>query len=189
MNLSRLLVLADLSGHGARHGHAIRRDAEQTDVSAWGGVSMGAIYRELRELEEEGLIEALRTETEGRRPARTIYQITDEGERELGILREQALTQLRQGPDAVAVALLFGGTDKRGVVLRLLGARRDALRRELDGIAAERAHHVEHGRLGAVGVAVFRRGEHLRAAEIAWIDETLDALAPKPAKKPRRKTR
>ena len=77
MNLSRLLVLADLSGHGARHGHAIRRDAEQTDVSAWGGVSMGAIYRELRELEEEGLIEALRTETEGRRPARTIYQITD----------------------------------------------------------------------------------------------------------------
>lgn len=181
MNLSRLLVLASLSRHGPRHGHAIRRDAEQTNVSAWGGVSMGAIYRELRELEAESLVEPLRTETEGRRPARTIYQITDEGERELGILREQALTQLRQGPDAVAVALVFGGVDKRGVVLRLLAGRREALRQELDGVAAERAHHVEHGRLGAVDVAVFRRGEHLRAAEIAWIDETLAALAPKRA--------
>jgi DNA-binding PadR family transcriptional regulator len=189
MNLSRLLVLADLSRHGARHGHAIRRDAEQSNVSAWGGVSLGAIYRELRELEAEALVQALRTETEGRRPARTIYQITDEGERELGILREHALTQLRQGPDAVAVALLFGGTDTQGVVLRLLGARRDALRQELEGIAGERAYHVEHGRLGAVGVAVFRRAEHLRAAEIAWIDETLAALAPKPDKRPARKKR
>ena len=189
MNLSRLLVLADLSRHGPRHGHAIRRDAEQTDVTAWGGVSMGAIYRELRELEEEALVEALRTETEGRRPARTIYRITDEGERELGILREQALTQLRQGPDAVAVALVFGGTDKRGVVLGLLAARRDALQRELEGIAAERAHHVEHGRLGPVDVAVFRRGEHLRAAEIAWIDETLAALSVKRARSKKRTTR
>ena len=176
MNLSRLLVLADLSRHGARHGHAIRRDAEQTNVSAWGGVSLGAIYRELRELEGETLVKSLRTETEGRRPARTIYEITAEGERELRILRERALTELRQGSDAVAVALVFGGTDADGVVLHLLAARRDALQRELDGMAAERAHHVKHGRLGAVDVAVFRRGEHLRAAEIAWIDETLAAL-------------
>lgn len=189
MNLSRLLVLADLSRHGPRHGHAIRRDAEQTNVSAWGGVSLGAIYRELRELEEETLVEAIRTETEGRRPARTIYQITAEGERELGILREQALTQLRQGPDTVAVALTFGGVDKRGVVLHLLGARREALQRELDGIAQERAHHVEHGRLSPVDVAVFRRGEHLRAAEIAWIDETLAVLAPSGVKAKSRKTR
>jgi DNA-binding PadR family transcriptional regulator len=176
MNLSRLLVLGALDRQGPRHGHRIRRDAEQTDVAAWGGVRVGALYRELRDLEAEGLIEAVRTETEGRRPARTIYRITVEGRRELGILREQAIAVPRQMPDALAVALLFGGVGERAVAIGLLRARRDVLQRELDGIAAERAHHVAAGRRGARGGAVFRRGEHLRAAEIAWLDETIPAL-------------
>ena len=176
MNLSRLLILGSLDRHGPRHGHRIRRDAEQTNVAAWGGVSVGALYRELREMDGEGLIEPVRTETEGNRPARTVYRISAEGKRELAILREQALTQLRQGPDAVAVALVFGGVGEKGVALEMLRVRRDALQRELDGIAAERQSHVAEGRLGATDVAVFRRGELLRAAEIAWIDESLPAL-------------
>ena len=176
MNLSRLLVLGALERHGPRHGHRIRRDAEQVNVAAWGGVKIGALYRELREMEGEGLIEAVRTETEGRRPARTIYRITSEGRRELAILREQAIAEPRAMPDAVAVALVFGGAGERGAAVALLRARRDALQREHDGIAAERAHHTAAGRLGAADVAVFRRGEHLRAAEIAWIDETIPAL-------------
>lgn len=176
MNLSRLLILGTLDRQGPRHGHRIRRDAEQANVAAWGGVSVGALYRELREMDGEGLIEAVRTETEGNRPARTVYGISAEGQRELAILREQALVELRQGPDAVAVALLFGGVGEKGVAVELLRVRRDALQRELDGIGAERARLVAEGRLGAVDVAVFRRGEHLRAAEVAWIDETLPAL-------------
>ena len=178
MNLSRLLILGSLDRNGPRHGHRIRRDAEQANVATWGGVSVGALYRELREMDGEGLIEAVRTETEGNRPARTVYDISAEGRRELAILRELALTELRQGPDAVSVALLFGGVGEKGVAVGLLRTRRDTLQRELDGIAAERVRLVAEGRLGAVDVAVFRRGEHQRAAEIAWIDETLPALEP-----------
>jgi DNA-binding PadR family transcriptional regulator len=176
MNLSRLLVLGALDRHGPRHGHRIRRAAEQANVAAWGGVTMGALYREMRALDEEGLIAAVRTETEGRRPARTIYEITPEGRRELAILREQALAEPKQAPDAVAVALAFGGTGEGGVALPLLRARRDVLQREVEGIAAERARLVAEGILGAVDAAVFRRGELLRAAEVAWIDETMLAL-------------
>ena len=50
------------------------------------------------------------------------------------------------------------------------------LQREVQGIAAERERLVAEGVLAAVDVAVFRRGELLRAAEVAWIDETLPAL-------------
>ena len=176
MNLSRLLILGALDRHGPRHGHRIRRAAEQANVAAWGGVTVGALYRELRELAGEGLIAAMRTETEGNRPARTIYEITAEGRRELAMLREQALTEVRPGPDAVAVALAFGGVGEKGVALGLLRARRDVLQREVQGIAAERERLVAEGVLAAVDVAVFRRGELLRAAEVAWIDETLPAL-------------
>jgi DNA-binding PadR family transcriptional regulator len=176
MNLSRLLLLGALDRHGPRHGHRIRRAAEQADVAAWGGVTVGALYREMRALDAEGLIAAVRTETEGRRPARTIYEITPEGKRELAILREQAIAEPRQAPDAVAVALAFGGVGEGGVALPLLHARRDVLQREVEGIRAERARLVADGVLGAVDVAVFRRGELLRAAEVAWIDETILAL-------------
>jgi len=176
MNLSRLLLLGALDRHGPRHGHRIRRAAEQADVAAWGGVTVGALYREMRALDAEGLIAAVRTETEGRRPARTIYEITPEGRRELAILREQAIAAPRQAPDAVAVALAFGGVGEGGVALPLLRARRDVLQREVEGIAAERARLVAEGVLGAVDAAVFRRGELLRAAEVAWIDETMHVL-------------
>jgi DNA-binding PadR family transcriptional regulator len=139
-------------------------------------VSVGALYRELRSLEEEELVEAVRTETEGRRPARTIYRITEEGKRELSILRERALAEYRPGPDAVAVALLFGGAGERNAALPYLRARREMLQREVEGIAAERERLQGEGLLGPVDVAVFRRGEMLRAAEVAWVDETLVAL-------------
>jgi len=177
MNLSHLLLLSVLERHGARHGHWIRRAAEQADVAAWGGVKVGALYRELRQLDAEGLVTAVRTETEGRRPERTIYEITAEGRRRLAMQREEAIAKPRQGPDAVAVALLFGGLGEDGIALTLLRTRREALQREVEGIAAECAHHVAQHRLGAVDVAVFRRGELMRAAEVAWIDETLAALA------------
>ena len=76
MNLTRLMVLGVLAQHGPRHGHEIRRTAEITNVGEWGGVSVGALYRELRLMEAEGLVEPVRTEQVGRRPARTVYSIT-----------------------------------------------------------------------------------------------------------------
>src|SRR6516162_5225348 len=120
MNLSRLLVLGLLANHGPRHGHQIRRDAEGTHVGTWGGVNVGALYRELRQMEDEGLVEAVRTEQVGRRPARTVYRITDEGQRELHILREQAVLDMRSAPDAISVALLFGRIGDRAELAGLL---------------------------------------------------------------------
>ena len=73
------MVLGTLARHGQQHGHQIRRIAEVTNVGEWGGVSVGALYRELRGMEAEGLVAAVRTEQVGRRPARTVYEITGEG--------------------------------------------------------------------------------------------------------------
>ncbi len=59
------MVLATLARHGPRHGHEIRRLAEVTNVGEWGGVSVGALYRELRTMEGEGLVDPVRTEQVG----------------------------------------------------------------------------------------------------------------------------
>src|SRR6202035_4806512 len=91
MNLTRLMALGTLARYGPQHGHQIRRLADLTNVGEGGGVSVGALYRELRAMEGEGLVETIRTEQVGRRPARTVYEITPDGQMELQSLREQAI--------------------------------------------------------------------------------------------------
>ena len=180
MNLSRLMVLGLLASHGPRHGHQIRRDAEGTNVSTWGGVNVGALYRELRLMEDEGLVEPVRTEQVGRRPARTVYQITGEGQRELAILREQAIRNLHPAPDALSVALLFGRVWDRAELLELLQARRRDIASILAGITAKRDHLQAKGYLTALDVSVFRRAELRLEAELRWHDEIDTVLAERP---------
>jgi DNA-binding PadR family transcriptional regulator len=176
MNLTRLMALGILARSGPSHGHHIRRVAELTDVGEWGGVSVGALYRELRAMEGEGLVEAMRTEKVGNRPERTVYAITDEGRLELTALREQAIKPpLASGPDPFGVALLFAadGVD-REELRRTLRARREMLAIWAAEMAAEREGLVAKGYLDVLAAAVMRRGIVHAEAEVRWHDE-LDA--------------
>ena len=164
-------MVLGLLAHGPRHGHQIRRDAEQTNVGNWGGVSVGALYRELRQMEGEDLVEPMRTEQVGRRPARTVYRITDEGRRELRILRERAIRDLHHGPDAFGVALVFGRTWDRAELIGLLHARRQAIAAALEGVEAECTQLEARGAIGPLDVAMFRRRAMQLEAELRWHDE------------------
>lgn len=175
------MVLGTLARHGPRHGHEIRRTAEVTNVGEWGGVSVGALYRELRTMEAEGLVETVRTEKVGRRPARTVYAITSEGRLELAMLRERAVCSIHWGPDPLGVALTFGsaGADREELASWLRG------RRELYAIAgsqlgAERQRLVAKGYLGPVEAATMYRAQLHAETEVRWHDEFAKILAELP---------
>jgi len=89
----------------------------------------------------------------------------------LRLLREQALSNLYLIPGAGGVALLFGGTDKRGDVLAFLRVRKETIERENAATVAERERLETAGILAPLDRAVFRRQEFLRAAELQWFDE------------------
>jgi DNA-binding PadR family transcriptional regulator len=179
MNLTRLMTLGILARNGPSHGHHIRRVADLTDVGEWGGVSVGALYRELRAMEREGLVEAARTEKVGNRPERTVYAITDEGRLELTALREQAIKPpLAPGPDPLGVALLFAADGlERGELRRTLRARREMLAIWAAEVAAERAGLIAKGYLDVLAASVMRRGIIHTEAEVRWHDELDAALA------------
>jgi DNA-binding PadR family transcriptional regulator len=178
MNLTRLMALGTLARYGPQHGHQIRRLADLTDVAKWGGVSVGALYRELRAMEREGLVEALRTERVGRRPARTVYAITEDGKLELGTLRVRALAELEPGPNALGVALIFAAGDMDREELRdVLRARRDRLVISGRELAAERERGVAKGYLGPLESASMRRGVLHIETEVRWHDELDEVLA------------
>ena len=178
MNLTRLMALGILARSGPSHGHHIRRVAELTDVSEWGGVSVGALYRELRAMEREGLVEAARTEKVGNRPERTVYAITDEGQMELSTLREQAIKPLFSSHDPIGVALLFASHGmEREDLRRTLRARRDKLAIWITEVAAERERLLRKGHIDAVAASVMRRAIVHVEAEIRWHDEIDAELA------------
>jgi DNA-binding PadR family transcriptional regulator len=175
MNLTRLMALGILARSGPSHGHHIRRVADVTNVGEWRGVSVGALYRELRAMEREGLIEAARTEKVGNRPERTVYAITAEGQLELTTLREQAIRPLGSGPDPLGVALLFAADGMEPEELRrTLRTRREMLALAVGQVAADREQLIAKGFIDVLAAAVMRRAIMTTEAEIRWHDE-LDA--------------
>jgi DNA-binding PadR family transcriptional regulator len=173
------MALGTLARYGPQHGHQIRRIAEMTNVGEWGGVSVGALYRELRVMERDGLVERVRTEQVGRRPERTVYQITAEGHLELITLREQAIGPAGlSGPDPVGVALSFAsfGVD-RAELRATLQVRRNRLAISAEEIAVSRERLVAKGYVGALEAGIMRRGQMHMEAEVRWHDELDKVLA------------
>jgi DNA-binding PadR family transcriptional regulator len=171
MNLSRLMILGVLAERGPMHGHQIRRIAELHNAEAWGGITGGALYAELRRLDADGLVRAVREEQVGRRPARTVYQVTDEGRLELVVQRDAALDVIFGSADPVSVVLLFAAGADASDLSDRLAARRRRISAQLEGMAAERERLTGQGVLPPWAIAAFRRGELRLEGELRWHEE------------------
>lgn len=131
-------MLGALARHGAMYGHQIRRDARMGRAELWSDVRPGSLYSALHRMAEEGLIEPVRTEQSGKMPARTVYAITAEGQRELRALRAEALQEISMRPDPVDLALVMTG-DLDPAILR--GYVED----RIGALTAQAAQHAHQG--------------------------------------------
>jgi DNA-binding PadR family transcriptional regulator len=173
------MVLGLLESQGPLHGHQIKLIARDTEVAQWGGIGIGALYRELRVMDGEGLVRAVVVEKVGRRPVRTVYEITDAGRRELRGLRETAVCELRFGPDPLSVALLFGRVGDPDELAGFLARRRETLAATIADLDAERDEHLAHGRIATLDAALFRRQAMLLETEMRWLDVSGPVLTSK----------
>lgn len=89
------VILTILAG-GPRHGYAIMKRANAH--LGGGGLGPGTLYRTLKELREEGLIEAVAAPCEEVDARRQYYGLTDRG-REVARLEVERLTGLLRGGD------------------------------------------------------------------------------------------
>ena len=165
------MILGLLTERGPMHGHQIRRAGELANVDAWGGITGGALYSELRKLDNEGLISPVRQEQEGRRPARRVYEITAEGRLELSVQRDAALDVVFGSADPVSALLLFAAGGDLTDLTERLAERRRRISAQLESMAAERARLTAQGFLSPHAVAAFRRGELRLEAELRWHEE------------------
>lgn len=174
MNPTRLFVLAALARQGPLYGHQIRRGARLDRTDLWSEVKPGSLYGALHRLHAEGLIEEVRREQEGNMPARTVYAITAEGQRELTSLRAEAFRDVVQRTDPVDLALATSSEldehTLRGFIedrIAALSARAALLRHE-----SERA---KPGQSVADELIIAHALARVQA-ELAWHSDVLDRV-------------
>ena len=87
--MSTRLIILGLLQDQSMYGYEISQAIEE-QLAGCVPIAFGSIYFALSQLSKEGLIEEAATEQSGNRPARTIYQISSEGEKHFhALLREQ----------------------------------------------------------------------------------------------------
>jgi DNA-binding PadR family transcriptional regulator len=172
-NLLALAVLAALTQR-PMHPYEIA-----TTLRGWGKdqdmeLKWGSFYTVVRNLDKHGLIAAVESTREGRRPERTVYRLTDAGRAELvDWTRELISTPVAERPRfrAGLSVLAVLHPDEAVELLR----RRLALLEE--GIAAERDALERHTRtIPRLFLVEEEYGLALQEAEAAWIRSLLAEL-------------
>ena len=135
-----------------------------------------SVYDTVERLERLGFIRSLETSREGRRPERTVYDITEAGRDELRAwMRDLLSMPVPEYPQFAAALAFMVGLQDRDEIVSLLTTRTVALEAE---IAASDAL------LRSVQVADFPRifvveeeyGQTMRRAELEWVRNLIQRL-------------
>jgi DNA-binding PadR family transcriptional regulator len=134
----------------------------------------GSLYHAIDQLRRAGSIDAVETRRNGRRPERTIYRLTEQGEQQmLGWLRQMLARPVRE-PGQFFAALSFLPHLSPGIVLDQLGERVHLLESEIANLNSVLERMVpEIGRLVLIEIEYEKA---MRTAELAWVKSLMADL-------------
>lgn len=138
-------------------------------------LNYGSLYAVVENLKKHGLIAARETTREGKRPERTVYEITPGGIEEF----EDWLAELLSTPARDFTSLEAGLSLMPGLppeeVARLLGERADRLRIELREMEAMFAQTAEMG-LPELVLVESRYRQHMLTAELEFVASLAESI-------------
>src|SRR3954470_7694523 len=132
------------------HGYVVRRELVSWRLEETTNVKPGSIYGAIRTLEKDGCIAVHSRESEDKRPDRTTYTITGEGEKEFQLLLRKAWWTLQLPAEPLIPALTMLPFLPREELVEALGARAGQLESELKELAFHRLQ-IADGATGADG--------------------------------------
>src|SRR6476646_9117395 len=87
------------------HGYEVRRELLTWRLEELANVKPGSIYSAIRTLEKDGCMAVDAQESGDRRPERTTYVLTGEGEKEFQLLLRQYWWTVTEAPEPLVPAL------------------------------------------------------------------------------------
>lgn len=177
MSATRLLILGVVRMLQPVHGYEVRRELTAWQAQQWANIAYGSIYFALKKLTADRLIEPADATDPERRPVRTRYRVTPEGEAEFHRLLHETWWHLRPVVDPFMVALSFVDELPREEVVAGLRFRADAARgvRETMDIAIDSP--LTATKPGHVG-EMFRLLAARAGADAQWADELIAKVRP-----------
>ncbi len=167
--LTILSILAERPSHPYEIQRLIRERHKDFAI-----VPSRSLYHAVERLQQAGLIEPIETSREGKRPERTIYRITAEGNEDLVTWLTQLLSTPKQEYPTFMVALSLLGNLSAEIVTRALQTRAALLEGETAGLNATlRALAVQLPRLVLLEMEYTLA---IRQAELNWVRTILDDL-------------
>jgi DNA-binding PadR family transcriptional regulator len=139
MSATRLLVLGVIRIMQPVHGYDVRRELLTWRLEETANVKPGSIYSAIRTLEKDGLIAVHSQESEERRPERTTYVLTGEGEKEFQMLLRQSWWTVSTAAEPLVPALCLMLFLPREELIAALQARISTLEAQLNERAFIRA--------------------------------------------------
>lgn len=175
MNVSKFLVLGTLGLNGESSGYDVVQYLRDTRVERWTDVKIGSIYYAVGKLREDGYIEEVRKERQGKQPEKTIYRITPEGEERFKSMQEEAFRGLYPHFYGFKLALKFNVHRSAEEIkpfaeeaINRIGEQLEAMDAYLDSLSDS-----ERRRRDAFFIAHDRR---LFEAERDWIRDAVEQL-------------
>ncbi|HEY8457599.1 MAG TPA: PadR family transcriptional regulator [Actinopolymorphaceae bacterium] len=168
------LTVLTLLAHGPKHPYELHRFIIDTHKDYVTGLPR-SLYHAVDRLAGSELIQPVATSRAGRRPERTVYQITEEGRAELGT----RLTHLLERPDpdhsVLYAAVSLCASLPPAIVERALQTRAITLDATLNALDAYIAGLQENG-LPRVLALELECERALCSAELAWVRQILTEL-------------
>lgn len=167
------LAILGLLKEQPMHGYQLSREVAEQLGGLW-KVSYGSLYPTLRRLERDGAVEATTgTTTTGGGRRKTVYRITDDGERLFLRLLEEPPTDGQAEDARFRVRLAFFRYLPPETRIRLMERRRAGLEERLAGVnAAITAASSDDDRYM---LALMEHGRAATVADIAWLNELIQA--------------
>lgn len=175
MSSIRLFILSSFADLGPMHGHRLRLEAERKHVHLWTDITVGAVYGAMNRLAAEGLLQAVGSERAGNRPARQLFEITDQGRAALDELRRTGLSDVWFKVDPFDLALTRMDPQTLDDLPSVLADRLDRARSLL--AESRRTHQQIRRDIGVAEDWALRHTEYRLAAEVAYLTD-LAAAAP-----------
>jgi DNA-binding PadR family transcriptional regulator len=170
--LAVLVCLYEKPMHPYEVAQTLRQRAKQESVR----LNHGSLYAVVESLEKKGFVKATGTVREGKRPQRTVYEITDDGSREM----DDWLTELIGVPTkeypAFMAGLSFIPSLDPDDALAALRARADALKMKVVGIRSAMKAASEAG-LPRLFELESEYEEQQLTAELKFVNGLIDEMA------------
>lgn len=165
-NLWALTVLS-LLREGPKHPYEMQRLIRERKKDEFLDLKRGSLYHAIARLQKAGLIAAVETTREGKRPERTVYRLTEDGERELLDWLRELLAKPVHEPSQFFAAVSYLGHLQPEDALEKLEQRMVSLEAEIRGVDAHLRELVP--RIGRLVLVEAEYAQAMRRAELEWV--------------------